>query len=72
VTALDLRTTVAAIIEELTTDGHTIAVKVKCPWCNGTHQHAWNTGMEFAYPHCGTPGVGYWMQWPTHTAEETS
>lgn len=61
-----LRATRAVIVESLTTNGHTTAIRVRCPWCHGTHQHAYHPNdTPFAYPTCGTPGVGYWMQWPT-------
>ena len=58
----------AVVIESVTTDGDTLAVRVTCPWCNSKHQHAWNAGQDFAQPRCGTPGVGYWMQWPKEAA----
>jgi hypothetical protein len=50
-------------------DGHTgvRAVQVRCPWCRGTHQHTWHPhSPNFAYPTCGTPGVGYRITWPTN------
>lgn len=55
------------------TDGENIlVVAVRCPYCRGTHWHSWNHRDELGYraPHCGTPGGGYWIAFPTPTTQE--
>ncbi|OBJ43111.1 hypothetical protein A5621_00865 [Mycobacterium colombiense] len=51
-----------------------ISITVRCPFCRGTHQHAWGHA-DYAAPWCGTPGAVYQLVWPeelqTHQDEPT-
>ena len=63
-----MKTATAYVVGAETRGGAITVVRVRCPWCNGIHTHAWSAEDELGrrLAHCGTPGAVYRVVFPTN------